>query len=959
MGGTGRARRRKRVEEHGTGLEDNVSTAPGAGQRDRSRRRRLTYEVEKAGLVKEEDPTLAALLKKKREEGNVKATKRAEEKALSAQRRKERRIRNANGGKLPPNWVSYGPKGAKGEKNKSLSKQSDDVPQKQQGSDDISSASEQEEVQSDGDSVADEDDMEEEEVMEDVEMRVDSSSSEAESSGDDEDNYNSNKSALFDSCDEEDLEQNGSLSKRIQRQPSVPGKKDASSKSSKGSKVKTVPTFSDENAKWLKVKGKRVETVSEEEEESGTDNSDKDISDDSGAMDDSELEERDSEDSDSAEESLPPDALEEASRRILLERQAEAEDAEAEAAEAHGRGEQDAEFKLDTGTLGRGGHSDATGDKDIMGHTREELSSRIRSILHVLADFKVRREPERARSEYIDALRQTVCECYGYNEELAMLLMDVFPNGEIVDFMEASESPRPLTIRTNSLKTRRRELAQALIARGMNVDPIDKWSKVGLVVYDSQVPVGATPEYLAGHYMIQSASSFLPVVALAPQENEKVVDMAAAPGGKTSYIGALMKNSGLLVANDLKRDRIKSLVANLHRLGVRNTIVCNYDGRAIPGVFGAMFDRALLDAPCSGSGIISHDPAVKMNRKKADVENTTRIQKELILAAIDSVNPKSNTGGYIVYSTCSILVDENEAVIDYALRNRDVKVVDAGVPFGVPGFTRMRQHRFHPGVELSRRIYPHIHNLDGFFVCKLKKLSNRKSQDVAVESEPSRKKTTLPSKDRAKPAQKKATSHTDMGETRRDNETDSASSGDDDDDDMEDDHDASNLSGVTRRGKAGKKLDTNLNAAKSKVGAAKPKTLTGSKRTSRDAPKRSTAPKDSQKILVGTRETPKSSKPHEEPETDRSKLPKVDSLSVEKEPGRRRSKKARKGQSHSENTVEKQNPEVSSVKGISPSSVSDRKRSVVPKRQTPEVPVESENAKTSSRKAAIRKRLGM
>jgi ribosomal RNA methyltransferase Nop2 len=312
-----------------------------------------------------------------------------------------------------------------------------------------------------------------------------------------------------------------------------------------------------------------------------------------------------------------------------------------------------------------------------------ELRERINEILSVLADFKNRKESGRARSEYISQLASDMSEVFGYLPELVEYFLTMFNPSETLEFLEASDSPRPLVIRTNTLKTRRKDLAAALLKRGVTLDPLANWSKVGLKITASPIPIGATPEYLSGQYMLQSAASFCPVLALNPQPGKEVVlDMSAAPGGKTSYLAQLMRNTGTIIANDLKAERQKATVANMHRLGVRNVVSCCYDGRKLGKLWKNRFTKILLDAPCSGLGVISRDPSVKVQRTIKDVERCGVLQKELLLNAIDCLNFKGKDGGIMVYSTCSISVAENEDVVNYILSKRDVKILDTGLDFG-------------------------------------------------------------------------------------------------------------------------------------------------------------------------------------------------------------------------------------------------------------------------------------
>ncbi|XP_026084800.1 probable 28S rRNA (cytosine(4447)-C(5))-methyltransferase isoform X2 [Carassius auratus] len=504
--------------------------------------------------------------------------------------------------------------------------------------------------------------------------------------------------------------------------------------------------FTDENSKWLKpAPRKRKIEQSEEDEDSDSqweedddeegfdkkEMEEEEEEDDDDMVDDYGADEGDEQDSD-GEELLP---IERAARKQKKQTSKKPEsddddddddddDEEKDDLKEDGEEEEDTvqanideteQFKLPAAA--------ERAKEGLLAMDLQTIHQRIRDNVDVLSHFSEKREEGKERSEYLSLLRSDLCTYYSYNEFLISKLMDLFPVSELIDFLEANEIQRPVTIRTNTLKTRRRDLAQALINRGVNLDPLGKWSKVGLVIYDSSVPIGATPEYLSGQYMLQGASSFLPVMALSPQEGESVLDMSAAPGGKTTYMAQLMRNTGMIVANDANADRLKSVVGNIHRLGVTNAVICNYDGRQFPKVMGG-FDRVLLDAPCSGTGVISKDPGVKTGKDEADILRSAHLQKELILSAIDSVNADSPTGGYLVYCTCSIMVEENEWVVDYALKKRNVKLVPTGLDFGKEGFIRFKERRFHPSLKLSRRFYPHSQNMDGFFVAKLKKLSN-------------------------------------------------------------------------------------------------------------------------------------------------------------------------------------------------------------------------------------------
>ena len=517
-------------------------------------------------------------------------------------------------------------------------------------------------------------------------------------------------------------------------------KKAESSSSESFSSSSSSSSSSSEEEEEDKEKGKRgkkKQQLFEEEEDDDDSELDMNVDDifNGGNSDEDDSESESESESDDEDEDLLP--IERKSRKMDAEKAKKASEARLEQLQVNVRDEETYDLPSSSSSSGSSDSDDDDDDDDNNDERRKKSASstkdipdltsiqqRIQEVVRVLADFKNRRAPDRSRNDYLERLTSDLATYYGYTHFLIRYFIDTFSVPETMELLEANETQRPVTLRTNTLKIRRRDLAAQLINRGVNLDPIGKWSKVGLLVYDSRVPIGATPEYMAGMYMLQSASSFLPCMALSPQEGERVLDVAAAPGGKTTYLAALMRNTGMVFANEFQKKRLNSLVANLQRMGCSNSVVCNYDGRQLPKVLGYV-DRVLLDAPCSGTGVIAKDSSVKVSKSTEDIAKCAHLQKELLVAALDCCDANSKSGGYVVYSTCSVTVEENEQVVDYILKKRDVKIVSTGLGFGRKGFTSYRGKTFHPSVSECRRFYPHVHNMDGFFVCKLQKMSNR------------------------------------------------------------------------------------------------------------------------------------------------------------------------------------------------------------------------------------------
>lgn len=299
---------------------------------------------------------------------------------------------------------------------------------------------------------------------------------------------------------------------------------------------------------------------------------------------------------------------------------------------------------------------------------------------------------------------------YGYSEWLVGRFLQYVPDVE--RFMEKMEQKPSQYIRVNTLKTNRDDLERRLVAKGFSLEHT-VLSEV-LKVTKAPMATGATNEYLLGHYYIQDLSSCMAVEALDVQGGQSVLDMAAAPGGKTTHIAQRMQNTGSIVALEPNQKRARSMSFNLDRLGVANTCILYADALATTNL--GKFDRVLLDAPCSCEGVIAKDKTRKTSHRPEDVDYCAGRQEKMLEAAIGACK----SGGIVVYSTCSFAPEENEMVVDRMVRKFGVSVEP--VPHGSEGLASFGNMEFEKRVRNARRFYPHVHDTTGFFVARMKVL---------------------------------------------------------------------------------------------------------------------------------------------------------------------------------------------------------------------------------------------
>ncbi len=296
--------------------------------------------------------------------------------------------------------------------------------------------------------------------------------------------------------------------------------------------------------------------------------------------------------------------------------------------------------------------------------------------------------------------------------------------------LEKTFAERPTTFRVNTIKSSKREIMNALDDAGVKVKNVQWYGDAFILQNKSKRELMELPIYTEGKIYIQSLASMCPPVVLRPEAGDKVLDLTAAPGSKTSQIAAFMNREGELLANDNNKVRFFKLMHNMELLGVpvektdwKFTLRME-DGSHLCGEYQNYFDKILVDAPCSAEArFVDGDPKTYGYWNEKKIKEMAMKQRKLLFSAWYALKP----GGTLVYSTCTFAPEENELQISKLLERfqAEIEMLDVkidGLKILSP-LKKWKEKEFHPGVQKAIRILP-TSEIEGFFVAKLRKKEN-------------------------------------------------------------------------------------------------------------------------------------------------------------------------------------------------------------------------------------------
>jgi NOL1/NOP2/sun family putative RNA methylase len=309
-------------------------------------------------------------------------------------------------------------------------------------------------------------------------------------------------------------------------------------------------------------------------------------------------------------------------------------------------------------------------------------------------------------------------------------LMDQLLGSEKEAFFASVGEQLPHTIRFNTLRGKISQLKEFMEEQGFRLEPFPGLENIYRLTYQPY-PIGKSLSHFLGHFYVQDIASMLPPIVLRPQAGEIILDVSAAPGSKTTQMAVMMENQGMILANDIVQKRLRALINNLQRLGIVNTAVVKNYGESFGNQYFETFDKILLDPACSGLGTLHKSPEVLSWWTPNHCIRLASGQRALISSAIKALKP----GGTLVYSTCTLTVEENEEIVDHALNEFPVTLESFDLPglTNRPGITEFKGKSYHPQLAQAKRLYPFENQTEGFFVARIRKTGSMEKKSFRKE----------------------------------------------------------------------------------------------------------------------------------------------------------------------------------------------------------------------------------